>query len=308
MAGGMGKRILLTGGSGSIGTALGVALTQRGLDFTVLDVRASGARRGDVRDAAAVRRAMDGCSGVVHLAAISRVSWAERAPDECRAVNVTGTGNILSAAREMRQKPWVLLASSREIYGEPDALPVTEDAPPRPINAYGRSKAEAEALVQEASRAGLPTSIVRLSNVYGSPHDHPDRVVPTFVRAALEGRTLDVSGTQRAFDFTHIDDVVQGLCAVIERLDAGDSLPPLHLVTGASVTLGDLARAIVERAGSRSALRERPTARFDVSRFVGDPGRARAILGFEARISIGEGLDRVLGSPRVEPGAEVRAS
>lgn len=307
----MGIHILITGGAGTIGTALGWALERRGFRVTALDLRASGEGRGDVCDAAAVRRAMGDCSGVVHLAAVSRVAWGERDPRACQSTNVGGTRTVLSVAREVEHRPWVLFASSREVYGEPDAIPVTEDMQIRPVNAYGRSKAEAEALVGEAVGGGLQAAVVRLSNVYGGPHDHADRVVPSFVRAALRGAPLDVAGTHRAFDFTHIDDVVRGLCAVIDLLQVNPSPPPVHLVTGAAVTLGELARAAVEMAGSGSVIQERPAPGFDVSRFVGDPRRARAVLGWEARISLRDGLERLIQKGRAEQGdraAEVSAS
>lgn len=279
--------------------------------MTVLDLRASGDGRGDVCDASAVRRATSGCSGVVHLAAVSRVAWGERDPRACQSINVGGTRTVLSAAREAAPRPWVLLASSREVYGEPQEIPVTEDMPIRPVNTYGRSKADAEVLVGEAVGKGLRAAVVRLSNVYGGPHDHADRVVPSFVRAALRGAPLDVAGTHRAFDLTHIDDVVRGLCAVIDLLQANQSPPPVHLATGVAVTLGELARAVVEMAGSGSVIQERPAPGFDVSRFVGDPRRARAVLGWEARISLRDGLKRLIQEVRAERGdrgAEVIAS
>src|SRR5262245_10491647 len=94
----MGQRILITGGAGSIGTALRAALERQGNEVAVLDLRASGEERADVRDAAAVARALRGCAGVVHLAAVSRVAWAERDPDACQATNVGGTRAALGAA------------------------------------------------------------------------------------------------------------------------------------------------------------------------------------------------------------------
>ncbi len=264
-----------------------------------------------MRDEEALRRAMRGCSGIVHLAAVSRVALAERDPAECQSTNVDGTRAVLAAAGEAAERPWVLLASSREVYGEPDELPVAETSPIRPLNAYGRSKAEAEALVAEAAGRGLRAAVVRLSNVYGSAQDHTDRVVPAFARAALRQGTIHVGGGHRVFDFTHVDDVVRGLRAIMERLDAGATLPPIQLVSGAGVSLGDLGRLAFEIAGSRAAIRERAAQDFEVSRFVGDPGRAREILGWEAKIPLRAGLERLIRHWRAEPGeqaAEVSAS
>lgn len=290
----MKMRILITGGAGSIGTALRRGLERKGTEVVVLDSEGSGEGRGDVRDDPSVRRALRGCSGVIHLAAVSRVAWAEDDSGRCHSINVGGTRTVLGAACEAAHRPWVLFASSREVYGEPDRIPVSESTPIHPINAYGRSKADGESLVADAVHGGLRASVVRLSNVYGGVQDHADRVVPSFVRAAVRKAPLDVAGTQRVFDFTHVDDVVRGLCSVVELLEAGEAPPPIHLVTGAAVSLGDLARMVVEAAGSESVIRERPTPSFDVSRFVGDPRRARAILGWEAQIAVRDGLERLV--------------
>ncbi len=305
LTGPMESSILLTGGAGSIGTVLKKTLERRGIHVTVLDPRATGDEKGDVRDEHTVRRVIRGRSGIVHLAAVSRVAWAERAPEECHSTNVGGTRTLLAAALETERPPWVLFTSSREVHGEPDALPVTESAPIRPINTYGRSKAEGEALVVEAAARGLRTAVARLSNVYGSPQDHADRVIPRFVRDALRGGSIRVAGAARVFDFTHVEDVVRGLCSLAEQLEAGETLPPTQLVTGTGVSLGALARMIVEATGAKSLVRERSSLDFEVSRFVGDPRRAREILGWEAQIPLPVGLERLIRSSRAEPGSPV---
>lgn len=309
--GGMGTSILITGGAGSIGTVLRSGLEREGVHVVVIDRRSPGEEKGDVRDEGALRRALRGCSGIVHLAAVSRVAQAERDPAECQSTNVDGTRAVLAAAGEAAERPWVLLASSREVYGEPDELPVAETTPLRPRNAYGRSKAEAEALVAETAGRGLRAAVVRLSNVYGSAQDHADRVVPAFTRAALRQGAIHVCGADRVFDFTHVDDVVRGLRAIMERLDDGEVLPPIQLVSGAGVSLGDLGRLAFEIAGSKAAIRERAAQGFEVSRFVGDPRRARDLLGWEAKIPLRAGLERLVRQWRTEPGdqaAEVSAS
>ena len=151
----------------------------------------------------------------------------------CVQTNVTGTGNVLSVAEESQSKPWVLFSSSREIYGEPERLPVLEDDCPSPVNVYGRSKADAEELVLNARRRGARIAIVRLANVYGSCRDHADRASPAFARTALEGLPLHVYGRDNAFDFTHISDVVQGLMRVVGHLARGTvDLPIIHFATG----------------------------------------------------------------------------
>lgn len=289
----MTNRILITGASGVVGRALRTLLSPS-FEVDGLDLAGPPLQRGDVRDADRVRRAVHACDGVIHLAAVSRVSVAERDPAACHATNVGGLRNVLDAAAVAPQRPWLLFASSREVYGELADLPATETAPLRPANVYGRSKAAGEALVRRAARDGVRTAIVRLSNVYGSPDDHSDRVVPAFARAAVEGRPLRVEGGDRIFDFTHLDDVTCGIASLVRLLLDGRSPPPVHLVSGVPITLRVLADLTVEVAASRSAVRAVEPRPFDVARFVGDPARARAILGWAPHVPLHEGLARLV--------------
>ncbi|MFZ4579889.1 MAG: NAD-dependent epimerase/dehydratase family protein [Myxococcota bacterium] len=291
----MSAPILITGGLGLVGTGLTHALARLSDIVQLLDLRApAGSSLGDVRDKEDVLRAVSGCRGVVHLAAVSRVIWGERDPALCMATNVGGTRNVLEAAIASPNRPWVLLASSREVYGEPDHLPVNEDTPLRPMNVYGHSKAEAERAVIEVGAAGHLAAIVRLSNVYGSTADHGDRVLPAFARAAALGLPLRVDGAGHTFDFTHLDDTVAGLVAIIRLLDSGMRVPPLHLLTGVPTTLAEAAGLAVRLAGSGSRVVPGAQREYDVARFVGDPSRAKTVLGWSSRISLEAGLARLV--------------
>lgn len=283
-------RLLITGSLGLVGASMLNRLRQAGIDVVEFDIRKDG---HDIRDREAVRRAIAGCDGVVHLAAISRVAWGETDPALCDDINITGTAVILDAAAMEPKRPWVLFASSREIYGDPAAFPVREDAAMAPLNTYGRSKAEGEKLVTAAAAGGLRTAIVRLSNVYGTANDHPDRAVPSLLGRAVRGEELRISGENHFFDFVHVDDCVRGLMMVIERLQGGIETPPLHLATGIRTTLGELARAAIATAQSASELKVLPSRSFDVAGFQGDPARAAEVLGWHAEIGLDEGLRRL---------------
>jgi nucleoside-diphosphate-sugar epimerase len=291
----MNRRILITGSAGLVGTALRAGLAARGLETVGLDRRASApGERADVRQAAAVRRALRGCSGVVHLAAVSRVVWGERDPVLCRSTNVGGTRTLLEAAAAAPERPWVLFASSREVYGQARRLPAGESTTLAPLNAYARTKVAGERLVLEARRAGLRTAVVRLSSIYGGTPDHADRVVPAFTAAAVRGLPLRVEGADHSFDFTHVDDVVRGLLTCIDLLrePASSPLPAVHLVSGLPTTLGELAALVVTLAGTRAPIVPAPARAYDVRRFWGDPERARVLLGWEARVPLRAGLAR----------------
>lgn len=302
------SRILITGSHGLVGSAMQSLLTSAGYRVHSLDLRAPpGDGRGDVLDPRAVEASVAECDGILHLAAVSRVVWGERDPALCRATNEGGTRNVLHAALGSPRRPWIVFASSREVYGEPDALPVGEDAPLRPVNVYGETKIAGERLLEEARGAGLATAIVRLSNVYGSVHDHVDRVVPAFARSALAGDPLRIDGAEHTFDFTHIDDTARGIAAVIDALEAGERrLPAIHLLTGVPTTLGELASAAVDLAASASPLVHAPPRSYDVARFYGDPSRARAILGWQPRVPLRDGLARLLAALRATSSPEPR--
>lgn len=298
------KPILVTGSAGLVGTGFVRAAEAAGFPVRRFDPREpSEDDRGDVRDAGAVARAAAGCAGVVHLAGVSRVVWAERDPEGCRRTNIGGTANVLAAAAALQPPAWVLLSSSREVYGRAARLPADEDTPPAPVNVYGRSKLEAERLVLGARAAGLRTAVVRLSNVYGSATDHPDRVAPAFARAAARGEPLVLEGPDHVFDFTHVDDVARGLVEVVRGLEEGARvLPPVHLLTGRPTSLRRLAELAVAAGGRGSPIRAAAPRRFDVERFWGDPRRARELLGWEARIPIEEGIARLVVDFASSPG------
>ncbi|MCB9678314.1 MAG: NAD-dependent epimerase/dehydratase family protein [Alphaproteobacteria bacterium] len=281
-------RILVTGSEGLVGTALGAALRARGHEVVPLDVR--GADPVDVRDADAVEARARGCHGVVHLAAVSRVVWAERDPAVCESTNVGGTVNVLERSGDA----WVLFASSREVYGQPTVSPTPESAPLAPLNVYGRAKVAGEQRVLGAREAGRRTAVVRLSNVYGAAPDHADRVVPAFARAAATGGELRVDGLAHAFDFVWLDDAVDGLLRIIGQLAEGAVLPPLHLVTGQSTTLGALAELAVRCAGTGATVRTAAPRAFDVERFCGDPRLAAEVLGWRATTGIEAGMERMV--------------
>lgn len=289
------RRILVTGSNGMIGRALVRALSMQSVRVVRFDLDHQRDDRGDIRDRRDVERAIVGCDGVIHLAAVSRIEPAEADPDTCVATNVSGTQAIVQAALAVPSPPWVVFASSREVYGDVEALPATEATPRRPRNVYGQSKLEAERAIEAAAAAGLPTAIVRLSNVYGSIHDHPSRVIPAFTRAAHMGLPLIIRGADSTLDFVHRDDVVRGLLAVAERLSmTRASLPPVQLVSGFATTLGDLATLTVRLARSNSRIHIEPPQSVNVRAFVGSNVLACRELGWTCQTQLEVGVMQML--------------
>ncbi|MDQ2874992.1 MAG: NAD(P)-dependent oxidoreductase [Actinomycetota bacterium] len=297
------SRILVTGSAGLIGSALVPALRLSGMDVVTFDRAEPGCSR-NVTDAGSVRAAAAGCSGIVHLAAASRVARGEQDPARCRLVNVTGTRNVLAAAHACAPQPWVLFASTREVYGKQAVFPVPESAAVAPLNVYARSKVDGESLVMASRQAGLRASIVRFSNVYGSVTDHPDRVAPAFARAAAEGAALCVNGSGTVLDFTHLEDVTAALARTVGMLSAGEGLlPTIHLASGHGTTLTELAHTAI-RLGGAGRITHASRKEYEVDKFIGDPALAEQILGWRAAIPVEDGMARLIESFRLLEPAE----
>jgi nucleoside-diphosphate-sugar epimerase len=295
-------RILITGSKGLIGSALKLALKILNIDVVGIDIRSDqqDSEHGNILNKELLFHFVDGVDGIVHLAAISRVIDGEKNPDLCWLTNVEGTRNIVEAALLSDMKPWILYASSREVYGHPKSFPVNESAVLDPINIYGKSKHAAEEIIQDACQRGLVTSIVRFSNVFGSVHDYPDRVIPAFCRAAAEGSNIRVDGTNNLFDFTYLEDVIQGILSLIRLLSQeSSSLPPVHLTSGVAMSLGQIAK-IAQKASHHSIEIIEGTSRsFDVSRFWGDTSRSQEMLNWRACVNAEEGMHRLINQYRI---------
>jgi len=310
-------RILITGGAGAIGRECTAQFLAAGHRVVVLDLRAMGlpAVRGLVRvqgnilNAADRARSLRGVDGVVHLAAVSRVQEAEEDPKAAERTNVSGTERIIEDAARLASPPWFVHASSREVYGEPRAIPVAESVKVRPFNIYGRTKAQSELVVEAVSvRRGMRATILRFANVYGSTYDRPRRVIPSFVRRALRNEELMVYDGRKLFDFVYVRDAGRAVVAASRhvRREPDGALLTANVATGTGTRLQELASMIIAQAGSRAGLNERPAMAFDVRRFVGDPSLAKRRLGFACETAIQDGLRKTVAAFRRPPGARSR--
>ncbi len=296
-------RVLVTGGAGFIGSSLVKELQFDGFSPIVYDFKdAETSRRiaddadvvcGDVRDFERLRRIVQSVNGIIHLAAVSRVVWGYERPRECVDTNIQGTANVLEAARKSPKKPWVIYGSSREVYGEPEELPVRESAPKKVLNVYGMTKIAGENLCRQYHRNyGLNVGILRFSNVYGGVHDHLDRVVPEFIIRSLMGEEITIHGGRQIFDFTHISDTLEGIMRMMVTLDSnnGPYIDDFHILTGKPTSLQQLVEIIQKATRNRSEIIYGPARDYDVERFYGDPTKASNLLGYTARTSIEEGI------------------
>lgn len=287
----MKTKILVTGSEGLIGRHLCPLLKDRNCEIIPLDIALSGGQKKDICDDTSLHKVISGCHGIIHLAAVSRVVWAQQYPTRCWETNAMASERLLQTALNQSVQPWVLLASSREIYGEASVLPVRDNTTPKPINIYGKSKLYMEEAALSARTKGLTIAIARLANVYGSIFDHHDRVLPAFCRAAAEGKPLRVDGLNNTFDFTHVEDTVAGLILMVEKLESGvRDLPPLHLLPGIPTTLEEAAKMAIAAANSSSKIITAPSRNYDVSRFYGLAYEAEQRLNWQAKITPNQGI------------------
>ncbi len=237
------------------------------------------------------------CTGVIHLAAISRVIHGELYPELCQKVNVDGTIQFLEFCKSLPNKPWFIYASSREVYGEQKELPVAESASINPINNYAKGKAFIEEQVINLKGSNFNVAILRFSNVYGGLLDHSSRVIPALCINALKGDPIRIEGKECVFDFTYLDDVIEGIYLTVKYLqNEKSSLPAIHLTTNSPCTLENLAKTILKVTESDSRIDFYPPRNFDVTKFHGDFTRAKELLGWSPKHSLKVGLGKFIKS------------
>lgn len=283
--------ILVTGSAGFIGQALCQDLRSRGVPIREFDL--NGPFSQDLHYMKTVEDAVVGCRGIVHLAALTRVAVCEENKFACWQTNVHGTQNLILAARDQADMPWMVFASSREIYGAVGSpqFPITEAAGYGPINTYGLSKMVGE---QAVKLGGFPSAILRFANVYGGEFDLSGRVIPTLLRRAREGLPLFIDNPDHVLDFVHIDDVVRGIVLAMQYLSDGGRLSPTHLVSGTSTSLSQLATMIRELVWSDSPIQITRPQPYDVQKFYANPTQAKQLLGWATTIPLRQGLTSML--------------
>jgi nucleoside-diphosphate-sugar epimerase len=221
---------------------------------------------------------MHGCDVVFHLAAAATVMGCEAAPEQAHTTNVTGTYNVLEAARRCHVQR-VVFASSREVYGEPLQLPVAEHAALKPKNAYGASKAAAEMYCSWYASIGMEVTTLRLANVFGNGDS--GRVVPIFVEKAAAGDPITVYGGTQVIDFVPVRVVVEGFM----RAAFGPHVEGcVNVGSGVGSSLLETAERIRQYCGSASNIIIAPGRPAEVCRFVADTTRARSELRLDLPI------------------------
>ena len=300
-------RILITGSSGLIGSAIIPLLETNGHVIRKFDIRPPPSDNSrsfiteDLMDSKARQQAIKDIDGVIHLAAVSRVLDAEQNPEKCFDINVKGTMSLLSDLAKIDTSPWFIYGSSREVYGSASTMPVSEDQVLKPLNIYAESKVAAESLIRNYARlTNRPVIIFRFSNVYGSINDHATRVIPAFVRASITGNEIRIDGEDHTFDFTHLDDTAKAIRTAVEHIDnrrlAG--IETMNVVSGKGTTLKQLANLVKSISGADTPIIRGKPRDFDVDHFIGDTSHLENVLGVRCDTPLNTGIERLINDFR----------
>jgi UDP-glucose 4-epimerase len=301
-------RLLVTGGAGYIGGTMTALLLHEGHQVTVLDTvtvlddLSSGHRdgvpagaefvEGDLTDAELVDKVVSGVDGVLHFGAKALVAESMEQPAEYFRVNVGGAVNLVDAMRRHGVRKLVV-SSTAATYGEPEELPITEDATTRPTNAYGASKLAVDNFLRFAAPAyGLGAVSLRYFNVAGSyggvveRHEPETHVIPNLLKAAAGGQTFRLNGTDYPTpdgtcirDYVHVEDLCR---AHLLALDAAE--PGVHKVynigSGHGFSVREVVDAVRTVTGRDFPVEEVPRRPGDPARLVASSARIEAELGW----------------------------
>ena len=309
-----GKRILITGADGFIGSHLTEALVECGYDVVAfvcynsfnslgwLDTIQDDLKNkikfisGDIRDFNGVNEAMKNVDIVFHLAALVAIPFSYNSPDSYIDTNVKGTLNILQAARKNNVKR-VLITSTSEVYGTAQFVPITELHPKQPQSPYSASKIGADAIADSFYRSfELPVTIVRPFNTYG-PRQSARAVIPTIISQLLNGakeiKLGDISPTR---DLLFVKDTVNGF---IKTAQCDDLIGhEVNIATQSEISVGALAQLIINKIKPDAkivtdTLRIRPE-KSEVFRLFGSNEKLKSYTDWEPKYSLEEGIEETI--------------
>lgn len=301
-----GKRVLVTGGDGFIGSHLVDRLLAEGAAVRVLVHYTPSGRlgwlhgreadveilSGDVRDGERVLQAVDGREVVFHLAALIGIPYSYQSPESYVQTNVMGTYHVLNASRRAEVER-VVHTSTSEVYGTALTVPIDEAHPLQPQSPYSATKIGADMLAISFHRSfELPVAIVRPFNTYG-PRQSTRAVIPSLLGQLFgEAERIRVGTVSPTRDFNYVSDTVNGFLAIASADRTTGEV--VNIGSGREISIGDLIELLFEVTGQRKDIvaedeRIRPTGS-EVHRLLCDNTRAREWAGWKPEVSLEEGL------------------
>lgn len=308
-----GKKTLVTGAGGFIGSHLVDALVRLGARVSVFvrynsrgelgllerlprDIQQEvGVFAGDLKDPEALRRPTKGCELIFHLGSLIAIPYSYINPMDFVQTNVVGTANLLNSCLGNNVEK-VVHTSTSEVYGTAVYHPIDEKHPLQAQSPYSATKIAADKLAESYYRTfDLPLAIARPFNSYG-PRQSARAIIPTIILQALDRDELMLGSLHPTRDFTYVEDTVAGLIEVAESPDSVGEV--INIGYGTDISIGKLARKICSIMGNNAQIckdneRVRPE-KSEVERLICDNSKARTLLGWEPRVSLEEGLRRTI--------------
>ncbi len=309
-----GKKILITGADGFIGSHLCEYLIEKGCDAKAfvyynsfnswgwLDSLPAKILSqievvpGDIRDPHGVERAMKGCDYVFHLAALIAIPFSYHSPDSYVETNIKGTLNVLQAARKLDLKK-IIITSTSEVYGTARYVPIDENHPMQGQSPYSATKIAADRLAESFySSFGLPVVIARPFNTYG-PRQSARAIIPTIITQLLSGtKEIRLGNLAPTRDFNYVKDVCN---AFVEIAGSNKVIgEEINICTGVEVSIGKLAKIIVNKLNPRAKIiveerRKRPEDS-EVERLLGSNKKINKLTGWRPDYDLEKGLEETI--------------
>lgn len=309
-----GKKVLVTGADGFIGSHLVEELGKKGyqvrafvfynsfntwgwLDTLSAEIMKSvEIFQGDVRDPNGVEEAMNGVDAVFHLAALIAIPFSYHSPDTYVDTNIKGTLNVLQAARKF-QTERVLVTSTSEVYGTAQYVPIDEKHPFQGQSPYSATKIGADRLAESFYRSfQLPVTIVRPFNTYG-PRQSARAVIPTIITQLLSGKTeIKLGSLTPTRDFNYVKDTVNGFLSIYEsEKTAGEEI---NIATQKEISIGQLAEELIRQINPKASIvcdeeRLRPQ-KSEVNRLLGCNEKILRLTDWKPQYSLEEGLQETI--------------
>jgi CDP-glucose 4,6-dehydratase len=305
---------LVTGGTGLLGNWLMARLIASGADVTCLvrdwvpqselvrsrRIEQVKVVRGDVRDREVLERALGEfeIDTVIHLAAQTIVTIANRNPISTFETNIAGTWNMLEACRRSPTVRQIVVASSDKAYGDQDVLPYDEATPLQGVHPYDVSKSAADLIARAyAVSYGLPVTITRCGNFYGGGDLNWNRIVPGTIRSVLRGqRPIIRSDGEYVRDYFYVEDGAAACTLLAEKLASQPALQgeAFNFSYGLRVTVLELVRRILSLMGSKLEPEIRNQATNEIRKQFLSADKARRLLGWSPLFTLEQGLDKTI--------------
>lgn len=308
-----GSKILVTGGSGFIGSHLIEALVKKGCDVRILVTYDIGPNTGclrfvpdetkkrieitvgDIKNTDDVRMAADGTKVIFHLAALVGIPYSYSHPRNVIETNLIGTFNVLMAGKEKNVEK-IVHTSTSEVYGTANYVPIDENHPLKGQSPYSASKIGADKIAESFYCSfGLPVATIRPFNQYG-PRQSARAVIPTIITQCLTQNVVRLGALHPTRDFTYVEDTVDAFIKIAESEKTAGEV--INIGNGREVSIGDLAKKIISLVGKDVEIisekeRIRPE-KSEVDRLLCNNLKAKKLIGWEPMTTLEEGLEKTI--------------